>query len=77
MESGETKYTTERARVRSLDTQAQNKATLFGTEGYEEYSAACDAANPEKPPGVPKPRLPLEKMEEKPLNHGMFALILF
>ena len=74
--SGETKYTMERARIRSLKHQNDIKATLLGTEGYEAYSAACDAANPAKTPGVPKPRLPLEQMEEKPLNHGMFDTIL-
>ena len=78
VESGETKCAMERARVRSLATQAQNmyKATLFDTEGYEEYSAACDAANPERTPAVPKPRRQLEEMEEKPSNYGMFAIIL-
>ena len=48
IESGETKYTLERARTRTLAMQALNKATLFGTEGYEDYAAACLEANPEK-----------------------------
>ena len=76
IEPGETKYTLERARTRMLRQQALNKATLFGTEGYEEYEEACKAANPEKTPGVPKPRLRLGEMEEKPMNHGMFDTIL-
>ena len=74
--SGETKYTMNRARIRSLDCQTRNKASLLGSEGYEEYEEACKAANPEKNPGVPKPRLQLEEMEEKTLNHGMFDTIL-
>ena len=75
IESGETKYTLERARTRMLRQQALNKATLFGTEGYEDYAAACLEANPEKNPQVLKPRCQLDEMEEKTLNHGMFALI--
>ena len=64
-----------RERVLSLDHQSRVKANLFGTEGYEEYAAACKAANPEKTPGVPKPRRRIQEIEEKTLNHGMFALI--
>ena len=65
-----------RARVRSLGQQASIKSTLFGSEGYEEYVEACKAANPERAPGVPKLRLRLCEMEEKPVNHGMFDTIL-
>ena len=73
-----TKYTMQRARVpvRSLAVQASNKATLFDTEGCDGYSDACDAANPERTPALPKARRQLEEMEEKPLSHGMFAIIL-
>ena len=72
----------ERERGRSLSWQLQVKANLFGTEGYEDYAAACLEANPGKPmktPRVQKSRRQLEawqEMEEKTLNHGMFALIL-
>ena len=78
MESGETQYTPERERAHSLTQQSSGKATStpLGCEGYEEYAAACDEANPEKAPGVPKPRLALEEMEEETLNNGMFAFIL-
>ena len=71
---GETKYTMERARIRSLKYQSWAKANLIGTAGYDDYAAACDEANPEKTPA--KPRRQLEDIEEKTLNHGMFALIL-
>ena len=73
---GETKYTMNRARIRSLQQQNRNKASLLGSEGYEEYEEACKAANPEKTPGVPKPRLRRGEMEEKPVTHGMFDHIL-
>ena len=62
-----------RERVRGLRHQAYVKSTLFGSEGYEEYAAACREANPERAPGVERPRLPLQEMEEKPQSHGMFA----
>ena len=74
--NGITSFIVERDAVRSLGWQSQVKANLLGTEGYEAYAVACLEANPEKTPGVQKPRLPLEKMEEKTPNHGMFALIL-
>ena len=64
-----------RARVRGLGQQANVKASLLGCEGYEEYEEACKAANPGKTPCVPKPRLRLGEMEEKPVNHGMFNTI--
>ena len=66
----------ERDRVCSLSQQERVKADLSGTEGYEDYAAACLEANPEKAPGVQRPRRELQKMEEKTQNHGMFALIL-
>jgi len=66
----------ERARIRSLRQQPINKASLLGSEGYEKYAAACRETNPERAPGVERPRLPLQEMGEKPQNHGMFALIL-
>jgi len=74
--NGITSYLVERDRVRSLVHQSRVKADLFGTEGYEDYAAACLEANPEKTPGVQKPRLQLQEMQEKTLNHGKFALIL-
>ena len=74
--NGITSYIVERDAVRCLGWQGRVKATLFGTEGFEAYAAACVEANPEKTPGVLKPRFQLQEMEEKTLNHGMFALIL-
>ena len=80
LEKGETKYTRLRARIRSLYQQARNKSSLLGSEacseGYEEYEEACTAANPKKTTGVPKLRLRLCEMEEKPVKHGMFDTIL-
>ena len=73
--SGETKYTLERDGLRSLSQQSRAKADLFGTEGYEKYAAACEEANPQKTPAVPKPRRQLKEMAEKTLDHGMFAII--
>jgi len=73
--SGETKYTLDRARIHSLCQQNRIKASPLGSEGYEEYHEACKAANPGKTLRVPKPRLPLGEMEEKPVNHGMFDTI--
>ena len=74
-----TSFMVERDRVRSLDHQSRVKADLFGTEleGYEDYAAACLEANLKKTPVVPKPRLRLGEMEEKPVNHGMFDTILY
>ena len=74
--SGQTKYTMDRARIRSHTQQNIIKASLLGSKGYEEYDEACKAANPEKTPGVQRPRRELQEMEEKTQNHGMFALIL-
>ena len=78
VESGGTKYTRERERTRSLDSEWQSvvKATRVGSKGYGEYEEACKAANPENTPAVPKHRRLPGEMEEKPLNHGMFAIIL-
>ena len=44
VESGESQFTLERVRIRSLSQQSKVKATLFGCEGYEEYAAVCDEA---------------------------------
>ena len=74
--NGITSYMLNRERVRSLLWQSEVKANLFGTEGYEDYAAACLEANPEKTPQVPKPRCQLDEMIEKTPNHGMFTLIL-
>ena len=50
VESGGTKYTRERERTRSLDSEWQSvvKATRVGSKGYGEYEEACKAANPEQ-----------------------------
>jgi len=61
----------ERDTIRSLKQQSTIEASLFGCEGFEKYEAACEEANPQKTPGVPKPRLQLEEMEEKTVNHGI------
>ena len=74
--NGITSFIVERDAVRCLGWQSQVKATLFGAEGYEAYAAACLEANPEKTPGVQRPRRELQEMEEQTQNHGMFALIL-
>ena len=69
-------FIVERDAVRSQGWQSQVKANLFGTEGYRAYAVACLEANPEKTPGVQRPRRELQETEEQTQNHGMFALIL-